>query len=262
MDNEIDQDEPKISIVVGILATIFFILVDLICLIPGVGDVEDIFGFLGGAIGFVSDAGKELLTTLGVVMGIKAIPFLQMLPAWTCGWLFIWYATNHPSAITDTALKAAQAEASLEGGGVGGEVGELGAVSEAGEGLEGAEAGAQAAAEGGEGAEAIGETTKATEGAEDAGVAAEKAEGTETAEDEAAETGAKNGSGGEGESEAENPVDLETPEEKNPMENLQKDLENPTEDFGNWDNSDGGNNNKDEEEDNEDEEENELPMAA
>jgi hypothetical protein len=260
MDDGMEQDEPKISLVVGVLATIFFILVDLICLIPGVGDVEDIFGFLGGIIGFVSDAGKELLTTLGIVMGIKAIPGIQIAPAWTLGWWFVWYAENHPSAATNVVLEVAQTEAALEGGGgVGEEAGELGAASEAGEGLEGVESGAQAAAggEGAESAEAIGEAAETTEGIEEAGTAAEKTgkAGAEASEGAATETGAEGGS----ETEEKNPVDLETPEEKNPMENLQKDLENPDNDFGSWDNG-GGNN--DEEEDSENDEDDELPMAA
>jgi hypothetical protein len=255
MDDEMEQDEPKISIVIGIFATIFFVLVDLACLIPGVGDVEDIFGFLGGIIAFVSDAGKELLTTLGVVMGVKAIPILQIVPAWTFGWLFVWYATNHPSAATDAILKAAQTETALEGGG--GEASELGAVSEAGEGLEGAEAGAQAAAKSGESAEAVGKTTETAEGGAEAGEA-----GGKTTESESTETGAKTGSEGDGEVEEGNPVDLETPEEKNPMENLQKDLENPSEDFGSWDNSGEKSDDSKEEGDDRDDEEDELPMAA
>ena len=219
--------EEKISVVIGVLGTIFFIIFDLLSLIPFVGDLEDILGAIIMVIGFVSDAGPVLLATQGIVMFVKAIPALQEIPAWTPAWLFIWYAENHPSAATSTVLKAAQTEAAMEEGGAESEGAEgLGAAEEAGE-----------ATEAGEGAAAAeGATTEggavAENGAEAENAGASEIEAGESGE--AAENEAGNGSG-----EDEGADKLTPEEERNPMDVLQENISMPSGNFGDEDDEDG-----------------------
>jgi len=162
MDEELQQPEPKIGIVSGIFGLLIAVALDIISLIPGGGDVEDIpmgivfvlnwvFGGLGGA----------LLAVQGLVMVLKAIPIVQELPLWTPAWCYTWYTLDHPSIASAALEKVGQAEAVVEGG----EIGEAGALAEEAGAAEGAAASAAAAAE-----------------AEEEAVELEAAEGAEAAE--------------------------------------------------------------------------------
>jgi hypothetical protein len=207
MNDEEDFDEEgseqKISIVIGVLGTFIFMVLDLISLIPGVGDLEDIPGVIGFIVGLVTNAGPAVSTTLGMVIVIKAIPGLQDIPAWTIGWWAVWFATNHQNPATRLALKAAEEASSAEHGGVGGADG-LGE-----EAINGAH-------------DMRGEQEDAFRTAQPTGGDANEERGdTEATEPE-------NGNGATGD-------DLTPREERAPMENVGEDIALPKEDFADSD---------------------------
>jgi hypothetical protein len=136
------------------------------------------------------------ILTIGIILGIILSNKILMFLA-------------EQAAVVVVTLATAGAGAAAEGAVVAGEAAEAGgaALAEAGE----------AAAEAGEVA-----AEASVEGVEAAGEGAAEAAG-----ESATEVGAQEGVGGgaEGESSAEKGVDLETAEEKNPMENLENELE-------------------------------------
>lgn len=109
-----NEDEPRISMVVGVFATMFFLLVDAISLIPGVGDIESLLSTAGIVIGLVSNVGATIISTWSIVTVAKFIPGLQEVPLWTPAWWFVWYAENHPSSVANVALQTAQEAAAAE----------------------------------------------------------------------------------------------------------------------------------------------------
>ena len=231
MDDELEEGEEKISVVLGVLGTLFFIVVDLVSLIPFVGDVESIISTLGMVVGFLSGGlGASVMAAWSVVTIAKYIPIVQELPLWTPTWLFVWYAMNHPSGVAGKALEVAQTASSVEQG-----------IEAAGTGAKAAEEGA-AAAEKGAGKMAEEGVVEAGKATEEAAVAGEAAVGAaETAEaTEAAEAAKEAPSGQRGAAD-----DEMTPENaRNPMDVLGENIDMPDTDF---DKGDG---------------DEELPMAA
>lgn len=232
MDDELEEDEERISFVLGVFGTLIFAVVDLISLIPFAGDIESIVSTIGIVLGFVSGGlGGAVMAVWSVVTIAKYIPIIQEIPLWTPGWLFVWYAMNHPSGASGKALKIAQTAASIEEG------------AEATEAAAGAaEKGVEEATEEGveEATKATGEAAKATEAA--AG-ATETAEAAKTAENTEAAESAKEMPNGEGDTN-----DEMTPENaRNPMDVLGDNINMPNTDF-------------DQDEDGDEDEE--LPMAA
>ncbi len=210
-DEEFDEEdsEGKISIVVGVLGTFVFAVLDLISIIPGVGDLEDIVGVLGFIVGLATNVGPMVSTTLGMVIIIKGIPGVQSaVPAWTIGWWAVWFATNHQNTATRLALKAAREAGSAEqGGGVGAEGIEGGAMG-------GAEGMAQIGNEAGQPGRAEGHSNEETGGGNK-------------------ENAAPDGPEKSGQDLNEN--DFTPREERAPMENVGEDIDLPKGDFGSWD---------------------------
>lgn len=177
MANNNEQPDSEISTPIGVLVMIVCVIFDILSLIPFVGDIEDIPGGIILVLNIAMGAGAFLCVTQGVVMTLKAIPFLQEVPLWTPAWAFVWFAKAHPSKITDKALQVATEASAVEGGGAAGEIGEAGAAAEGAaagaEAAEGAAAGTGAAAkEGGAiegGAQAEGRAGEAGQEAEGGG---------------------------------------------------------------------------------------------
>ncbi len=161
MDEDQAQPEPKISIVVGILGTTIAVFLDLLSLVPFVGDVEEIPAGMILIANVIFGMGSVVLITQGVVMLLKAIPVVQEFPLWTPAWLFIWFIENHPSELTSKVDRAAAIAGALEGevGGVEGAAAEGAAtVAETAEtAAQAAEVGSEAAAAAGTEAAAAGE---------------------------------------------------------------------------------------------------------
>jgi hypothetical protein len=124
-DNE--QSEPEISTVIWVLVFIVCIIFDILSLIPGVGDIEDIPGAVVFVLNLALGAGGVPLTIQGIVMVGKAIPGLQELPLWTGG-ASVAFAAEKISALKP-ALKVTQEVGAVEGGEIG-EMGEAGAAAE------------------------------------------------------------------------------------------------------------------------------------
>jgi hypothetical protein len=253
-EQELEDEEeqaPQISLVVGLLATIVFIVLDIFSIVPGVGDIEDIPGVLVLIVSFVSDVGGTILTTESIAIVIKLFPFLQAVPAWTFAWLFIWYAANHPNSAVAGAVKLAAA-AKLKSN-IGNLEKQAANIEENPNGSvivknnEGSQQYTGSAA-----TEKIQEKRELERLSSKRGDALDTLQGTDQDQNQDQDENNEKGQ--------ENPIDLETREEKNPLENLGEDIYNPNEDFDNWDNvGSGDKKNEDEDEENEDDE---LPLAA
>lgn len=189
MDDEATA-QPKIPVVDMVLVGLFLAILDVIDLIPLAGDLTDIFAApLVFYYFFKNINGVSYVVSLV----LDAIPGIQEVPTRS----IVWWGT----VIIDH-LAPKKLEQVLE------KTGELAQANEGG----GADVGAANAA---------------TEGA--AGAAAEGAEGAAGAETGAAATEA-GAQGAETEAVEHTPADEMTPEEeRNPMENLQKELEEPKE---------------------------------
>lgn len=223
MDDEREEGEERISIVLGVFGLLFFLVLDLISLIPFVGDVESLISTLGVIIGFVSNVGSSIMATWSIVTVAKFIPGLQEAPLWTFGWIFVWYAENHPSGIAGKTLEVAQTATSIEQG-----VEAVGSGAKAiGEEAAAAKKGAGKLAE-----EGVAEAGKA---AEEAAVASEAAAGTvENAEGAGNAKGAESGNEGNGNKEDE----MVQKNERNPMDVLGENIDMP--DFDSEDENEGG----------------------
>lgn len=249
-ENELEDEEeqePPISLVVGLLATIVFIILDLVSLIPGVGDIEDIPGVLVFIVSFVSDVGATILTTQALVVVIKLFPISQEFPAWTLGWFVVWYSANHPKSLVSAGVKLA-AVSQLKSN--------IGNLEEQASRIVENPNGSVVVKNSGGSQKYTGSaaTEKIQEKRELERLSSKRSDALDTLQ------GADEDRDENDKQRQENPVDLETPEEKNPMENLEKDLANPNEDFDNW--NDVGSNNKESEDKDDENKDDELPLAA
>jgi len=115
MDEEIQQPEPKISDVEIILIGLFYLIIDLIDLIPIAGDITDI---IVAPMGFYYWMKGLNGTTFIVSEIIELIPLLQEIPTRVIGWGITVYIDRHPKleAAIGTATKVAEAlEGNVEG---------------------------------------------------------------------------------------------------------------------------------------------------
>lgn len=169
MDEELEvqaaEPEEKISFVVGILGTIIAVTLDLLSLIPFVGDIEEVPAGVILFLNIISGMGTTVLAAQGTAMLLKAIPVVQELPLWTIAWGMTWYMENHPSRLTAAIETVGKLEALAEGGAAN----EAGAATEGAEMAEGAATATQEA----------GAVAEAAEGAATgAGTGAAEAEGS------------------------------------------------------------------------------------
>jgi hypothetical protein len=106
--NDEQQSEPKISLVIGVLGTLVAIILDVLSLIPFVGDIEEIPGGVVLVLDIIFGMGNVVLITQGLAMVLKAIPIVQALPVWTIAWIVTWYVENHRSKLTTAVETVAE----------------------------------------------------------------------------------------------------------------------------------------------------------
>lgn len=159
--DEKQKPEPKIDVTLIVLGFIAFILLDIVSLIPGVGDLADVPYAISFIIAFIfGDFGAMIMGTFVVVGILKAIPIAQELPWFTIGWIITIWVDQHPSSKLAQAEKLAVALESgkgVPGAGVAVEIyaaekgveGAERAAAEAKTGMKGIEAGGVAEAEAG-----------------------------------------------------------------------------------------------------------------
>jgi hypothetical protein len=114
-EQDVQQPEPKISFVVGLLGLIIALFFDALSLIPFVGDIEEAPAAVIFILNIISGMGTTVLATQGIAMVLKAIPLLQELPLWTVAWVATWYLENHPSKLTSALETVASVAAVAEG---------------------------------------------------------------------------------------------------------------------------------------------------
>ncbi len=111
MDDEPQQPEPKISDVEIVAIGVFFVMLDLIDLIPIAGDVTDIVAAPMGMYYWMKGINGTAFIAAEV---LDLIPFVQMVPSRTIGWVITAYIDRSPKLQTKLAPALAVAGA-LEG---------------------------------------------------------------------------------------------------------------------------------------------------
>lgn len=160
MDDKTQQSKPNISVATWILVFIVCLFFDALSLIPGVGDVEDVPGAIIFLLNLIMGVGGVILMVQGVVMFLKALPFVQEIPWWTMGAITVLIAEKVP--VLKPALQVAQKATEVESG----NVGELGENAAAAKGAATAEsAAAKGGIKGEVGTAANGKGAETTEGA-------------------------------------------------------------------------------------------------
>ncbi len=173
--DEGQKPEPKIGEALIILGFFAFILLDIVSLIPGVGDLADVPFAISFIITFIfGDFGAVIMGTFVAVGILKAIPIAQELPWFTIGWIITIWVDRHPKSKLAKIEKAAIAMESGKGVPGAGAAGELSAAEK----VEGAEKAAAGEAKAGARPSAEGGTGKA--GEEGARATREEAEKAET----------------------------------------------------------------------------------
>ncbi|HVM77309.1 MAG TPA: hypothetical protein VMU07_04110 [Candidatus Paceibacterota bacterium] len=115
MDEAQAGQPKKMSLIVGILGLVTCVIMDILSLIPGVGDIEGVPGGMVFILSIIFKAGTVIVITDAVVTLLKLIPVVQEFPLWTLAWCFAWFAYNHPNRFTRRIEQAAEIAGVLEG---------------------------------------------------------------------------------------------------------------------------------------------------
>ena len=110
-----DRGRVKIGLPIILFGFALAVTMDLIGLIPGADDIEEVPALASLAVQWIFGLSNVVLVMQAIVDVIKAIPLVQELPLWTIGWGGACWIQNSDSQLAKAVETAVTIEAKVEG---------------------------------------------------------------------------------------------------------------------------------------------------